>query len=399
MLDEHKKRLQTESAKQQEIYQEMASKLQLDFTSQVEALVEELQREKEELRLSSKPNKATVLIDGDGCIFLEKLYAEGIDGGMRAARVLSSAVQDNVSHLIGPEAQIHIRIFYNKRGLSNTLSKAGITANIDDFAVGVNQAADRCLMVDVGCQKEAADAKIRAFFEDSVRDIRTSRVFFGGCHDNGYVSLIQSMVTAGYEDKIVLLPGYSEMACGIRDLHLPSLQIPNLFMSEKLLVLNSKPSLASIAGSIPRSNSPLPSYSQAVNRALPALKSDHLGRPRRGSAPVQRRPVPDVPLSKQRPPPCTLFYLADACKYDAECYYAHNYLLEAHHFEEIRTSAKKSPCPHVNKGDVCTWAENCVYGHKCPDGPMCIYLKAGRCKFKGVDMHKEETLYTAPLND
>jgi hypothetical protein len=33
--------------------------------------------------------------------------------------------------------------------------------SLEDFAVGINQASERCIMVDVGSEKEAADHKIR----------------------------------------------------------------------------------------------------------------------------------------------------------------------------------------------------------------------------------------------
>lgn len=57
--------------------------------------------------------------------------------------------------------------------------------------------------------------------------------------------------------------------------------------------------------------------------------------------------------SIDKPPPCTLFYLSN-CKHGAECKYGHNYLLQPEHLTEIRVSAKKSPCPSRNKGEVWT---------------------------------------------
>lgn len=56
-------------------------------------------------------------------------------------------------------------------------------------------------------------------------------------------------------------------------------------------------------------------------------------------------------LYVDKPPPCTLFYLSN-CKHGAECKYGHNYLLQPEHLTEIRMSAKKSPCPSKNKGEV-----------------------------------------------
>ncbi|KAF8165184.1 hypothetical protein B0H34DRAFT_227411 [Crassisporium funariophilum] len=97
---------------------------------------------------------------------------------------------------------------------------------------------------------------------------------------------------------------------------------------------------------------------------------------------------PNLPLLKHKPPPCTLFYLSN-CKHGSECKYAHDYLLQAEQFDEIRVNAKKSPCPSRNKGEICLWGDDCCYGHNCPLTTKCHYLKQGRCKFVGADMHKE----------
>ena len=40
-------------------------------------------------------------------------------------------------------------------------------------------------------------------------------------------------------------------------------------------------------------------------------------------------------------------------------------------------------------GEVCLWGEDCCYGHNCPLATKCHFLKQGRCKFVGADMHKE----------
>lgn len=49
------------------------------------------------------------------------------------------------------------------------------------------------------------------------------------------------------------------------------------------------------------------------------------------------------------PPPCTLFYLAENCKWGASCQYSHHYLLQEEHYAELRAGARKSPCPFKNK--------------------------------------------------
>lgn len=48
--------------------------------------------------------------------------------------------------------------------MADALGRAGLldaTANLEDFVMGFNQAAERFVMVDVGGAKEAAHAKIK----------------------------------------------------------------------------------------------------------------------------------------------------------------------------------------------------------------------------------------------
>jgi hypothetical protein len=105
------------------------------------------------------------LIDGDGAIFSNDLIEEGQYGGHRAAKTLSLDIGQYLSSKYAMDQfQLWVYVFFNKRGLLETFSKAGLgtlKARFDDFMVGFNQAAERFLMVDVGSGKEAADAKIK----------------------------------------------------------------------------------------------------------------------------------------------------------------------------------------------------------------------------------------------
>ncbi|RXW24639.1 hypothetical protein EST38_g1212 [Candolleomyces aberdarensis] len=275
-------------------------------------------------------------------------------------------------------------------------------------------------MVDVGGAKEAADAKIKSLLECEIKMPQTAKIVFGGCHDNGYVTTLRSHITAGFRDKLILLPSYTEIATGISELELPLLDIPDLFMREKLSVatysnvatypVSAKPGTASSVGSpdqvishlSPRTTS---SYSTilraAPRRSTPDLDSgvssissdetdEILSRAPTVAMPpkLSRRINPHLPLSKQKPPPCTLFYLAN-CKHGAECRYGHDYQLLAEHYDEIRDNARKAPCPAANKGEICLWGKDCCYGHKCPQATKCYFLKLGKCKFQGRDMHRD----------
>lgn len=59
-------------------------------------------------------------------------------------------------------------------------------------------------------------------------------VLIPGCHDNGYVTTLNSYITSGHKEKLILLPGYTDTAGEIEKLGIPSLRIPLLFLAEKL---------------------------------------------------------------------------------------------------------------------------------------------------------------------
>ncbi|KAF9534146.1 hypothetical protein CPB83DRAFT_803828 [Crepidotus variabilis] len=397
-----------------------------------ERLKQEADKQREDLENQLKGNRVIVLIDGDGAIFNPQLVAQGQAGGHIAAQKLSDSIISHLTTNYGSNPyQLRVYIFLNKRGLSETLARVGLMPGrhkFEDFIAGFNQAAERFIMLDVGSAKEAADAKIK------------------GCHDNGYATTLRSQITAGFKQKLILLRSYSDMAAGIDELDLPSFSIPDLFIAQKLAsnpspVHNpSQPAPTSTASPVPSPRSvvqdlgvkpvaqpglevlpfnsverlevgtpkerPAPlTYSSAVQAtskraATPELDSsgstissddseDSLPKLRPSLAGVRsRRLTPNLPLSKHNPPPCTLFYLSN-CKHGSECKYAHDYILQPEHFQEIRVNAKKSPCPSRNKGELCVWGDDCCYGHFCAQTRKCHFFKQNRCKFVGADMHKE----------
>ena len=95
-----------------------------------------------------------------------------------------------------------------------------------------------------------------------------------GCHDNGYVSTLNSFITSGYTEKLVLLPGYTDMAAGIAKLELRLIAIPDLFLAEKITLLPNQKAKD-------QSGSPSPS----IPPTLPHSSSDGalMDRPSSGS--------------------------------------------------------------------------------------------------------------------
>jgi hypothetical protein len=74
-----------------------------------------------------------------------------------------------------------------------------------------------------------------------------------GCHDNGYVTTLRSVITDGFQSKLILLRGYTDMAAGIEELGLPCMSVPDLFMPQKLvpasMATHITPGLGSVAAS------------------------------------------------------------------------------------------------------------------------------------------------------
>ncbi|KAH8830711.1 hypothetical protein DL96DRAFT_1695808 [Flagelloscypha sp. PMI_526] len=238
----------------------------------------DLEKQNTDMINQLKANRVTVIIDGDGAIFNGDLVIQGSSGGHAAARKLNDQICEKLSNL--PSFQLRAFVFLNKRGLADAFGRAGLTnakSKLDEFILGINQAAERFYVVDVGYGKEAADAKVRACLEDELKLPQNLKVVFGGCHDNGYVSTLRSHVTAGYGSKLVLLPGYADMAQGIAELNLPTIVVPDLFLQQKLRssspvadLVNAKREEPIPAAQVPIPMTPPPNRQRSGTNPTPA---------------------------------------------------------------------------------------------------------------------------------
>ncbi|KAI0076649.1 hypothetical protein K474DRAFT_1707982 [Panus rudis PR-1116 ss-1] len=389
--------------------------------------------------LQDTNRRVVCLIDGDGTIFSQEYIARGQAGGLEAAQRLAEEIQDYLrrQESAPPSTyELSIYCFLHKKGLMDTLGKTGYyeqRAQFDDFLAGFNQAHQRYLMVDVGAGKENADSKLRTFLADNVRMPSTWKIFLGVTHDNGYVPDLRTIMLNGNKEKLILLPGYSEIATGIQKLGFPSLNIPGLFMLDKLNVFqaqrrqsfgkgglqasspafvpaklaggrrnsraNGVPASDHTAKSPPRSASPCSHSSQSKSGSSEDSSGASSGEesPLRGATPLPsyspgmlQTPPLNVPLTKLRPAPCNSFYLKNVCL-NPRCVYAHDWILNDTQIQVLRKLTKNALCLAVKDGKPATCPyggpENCIYSHKCPKGPNCYYLSKGKCKFKQPGMH------------
>ncbi|KAJ7780175.1 hypothetical protein DFH07DRAFT_794069 [Mycena maculata] len=373
--------LETELAVYKRAFADLNAELQTAQLARLETeeINTRLQAECLAFKKQDKGHRVVILLDGDGAIFSPHLIGQGQKGGHAAAQLLSDSTMHCLTTNHGPRTlQLWVYVFFNKRGLIETFRRAGfipLISKFEDFVMGFNQATERFLMVDVGNTKEAADAKLKVYLEDEIRLPETFKIVFGGCHDNGYVANLHSQITAGYKEKLILLKSYEEMATGIAMLGLPTLTIPDLFMSQKI----SDDAVFSPTSS--RASKDLPSV-------MGSPLSGNVGLGPGNAAPSTPRVLNlKIPIAKQKPGLCTLYYLKGSCTFTTSCKYAHDYILTEAQREELVKFAKKAPCPTALKGGKCGWEDSCPYGHVCPYSPNCFFNKQGKCKFKQANMH------------
>ncbi|KAL2823805.1 hypothetical protein BDW59DRAFT_92367 [Aspergillus cavernicola] len=176
-----------------------------------------------------------VLVDGDGYLFKEYLVKAGTQGGPKAAQILNESIKDLVHERLGSQAdqcRIMVRIYANMLGLSKSLARVGLVGNearsMSTFATAFTAAQDLFDYVDAGDKKEAADYKIREMFRLFADNNQCKHIFFAGCHDTGYLSLLTPY--RGRADRITLIkaasfhPEFERLDFAVREL-------PAVFMS------------------------------------------------------------------------------------------------------------------------------------------------------------------------
>ncbi|EPQ60792.1 hypothetical protein GLOTRDRAFT_124541 [Gloeophyllum trabeum ATCC 11539] len=325
------------------------------------------------------------LIDGDGHIFSQDLLTKGQSGGRQAAMSLTKGIMDYMSNdddTTAGRSQLWLTIYCNKNGLLETLVNHHICTaeQYEAFVLGFNQSSPLFSIVDVGSGKEAADAKIKECLRLFTRFPQTSRVFFGGGHDNGYTSTLNYLQNEGLVEKIVLLRGYRDLASELKSLNLPNLEIEGVFMLRKLPTFPHKKS------STPPSTIQAEDFdkfrtSSRASNALPTMS------PKQGNKTL-RYPDPSLSINKQKPPPCNFYYLAE-CKSGDRCRYGHDYILTHDHLNEIRTNSKRSPCPAIKRVPTEKTAVWATFALVAPDAYSSSKANSAGTDEIPADMHQD----------
>ncbi|KAH7135903.1 hypothetical protein B0J11DRAFT_519510 [Dendryphion nanum] len=150
----------------------------------------------------------SVLIDGNGYFFNDELVKEKEEGGMRAARMLNSAVEQYL-HEASPAAVISrviVRVYCDLTNISRVLAKSQLTGlekrSLAAFTAGFTRALPMFDFVDA-LDEEGTKFKIREAFKMAAEDNACSRIFYAACCDSAYLSPLVPF--SGMRNKITLI--------------------------------------------------------------------------------------------------------------------------------------------------------------------------------------------------
>ncbi|KAK2035050.1 C-x8-C-x5-C-x3-H type zinc finger protein [Colletotrichum zoysiae] len=386
-----------------------------------------------------------VIIDGDGAVFQEALLKRGADGGAEAGYLLWTEIKNYVTEAY-PEAasedwNIIVQVVLNVDGLAKKLHSSGIVPNtttertLCEFGRAFGRAQPLFSFIDVGSGKESADHKIREMLRVMVRVTQCKHIFFGPCHDNGYLPVLEPYKLDSKVAKKLTLIETTPAEEGFKQLNFHRVSFKSVFMSEKLpervqrpAVMGMPPPVSLPNGAPTRPASGVgPTYS-ANNGVLPLRPAaDNPSRitspPSNGSqttpqwTAVTRAPAApktidispakkaaarkyyllnkdsqriDEPLPKIDPAAekrfkermsregnfCNNYHLLNSCK-NPECYYVHGEKLSAGELLVLKQKSRGIPC---SMGSECDDI-GCTLGHHCKWFRDCNHV---HCRFEGL---------------
>ncbi|KZO96908.1 hypothetical protein CALVIDRAFT_536830 [Calocera viscosa TUFC12733] len=392
--------------------------------SELEVQISDLRRQAS-FHTAAGSEFAVVIIDGDGLIFSAALLSQGTEGGRLAAQSLRERVRQALGAAQSSNAEIIVNVYMNKQGLGGILVKNGKTSwpTFEKFIEGFVTGHELNSIIDCGRGKEASDAKVRANLRLYADIAACKLILLGASHDNGYSSILHSLTAENKLDKILILKGYNVLAQELKAFETRVVDIPGLFMSEKLptfhlgmlnisnpkptssIVRDSQPSpdkemapddvvLYATAAQIARSSSrpvssePTESGQSRINMASKLREGSISSGNSSDSQPARDRKTKKkrIPgsVSKLKPRPCHGYYLLGRhC--DPSCEWGHDYDLSPEQMQELRAFVKRMPCPFWLK-DKCSHPTTCIYGHECQLGDNCPFGQS--CRF--LKWHKDQ---------
>ncbi|KAK5631413.1 hypothetical protein RRF57_007127 [Xylaria bambusicola] len=169
-----------------------------------------------------------VVVDGDGYIFRDEFLTQGAEGGSKAAQHLNNVLKKSLQGKGLEHCDIMIRIYANLANLSRTLSKHNLATpdkrSLAPFFANFNRSYGLTDFVDAGELKENADFKIRALLNLYADNHQCKHIYFGACHDVGYISDVtrfrgdHNRVTLVRSSGLLFHEQFSKLDLGIEEL-------------------------------------------------------------------------------------------------------------------------------------------------------------------------------------
>ncbi|KAK5711186.1 hypothetical protein LTR17_018534 [Elasticomyces elasticus] len=190
---------------------------------------------------SGSNNFALAVIDGDGAIFQDFLLAQGKDGGADCAHHLHTELRNHL-RAIYPDSNVAdwsilVHVVLNVQGLGHKLQQCGIITNSNElvaFGRAFSLAQPLFSFIDVGGGKERADHKIREMLRLFLPNAQCKHVFFGPCHDKGYLPVLEPYRLDQTTAKRLTLIETTPAEPGFAQLGLQKIKLARIFRSEVL---------------------------------------------------------------------------------------------------------------------------------------------------------------------
>ncbi|KAL3478633.1 hypothetical protein BJX99DRAFT_102425 [Aspergillus californicus] len=345
-----------------------------------------------------------ILLDGDGMIFQDELLQLGEEGGRKAAKELSSAVEvyvtDNFPSIISPK--IVTKMYVNMKGLCDACVRGGITTDpsvLDEFARGFNSSFPLFDLVDVGAGKDAAHDKIKEAFKLHLYNCHCHQIFLGCSDESPYIqTLEETLADTELLGRVSLIEGIP-FGTNMESLkaHYRFTSIPGLFRGSRinpvwapwkaavatkprtLLTPSPSPQVAPLSrtssnitaasNSAPVSSTPASSHSSddfQLVRSKPASssRSKTVERNKYGQR-VDRLDVQSIHRDEvnriKKLKLCNYYFLQGECP-NENCHHDHDRKLTKSELLTLTAVARMTPCRY---GLECDDPE-CMYGHRCP---------------------------------
>lgn len=343
-----------------------------------------------------------VAIDGDGAIFQDKFLKAGADGGAEAAEQLHARVRRHIATLYPDDNtqdwSIVVHVILNVEGLSKALQSCGIIRSVADLqAFGRTFASTQPLFsfIDVGYGKEQADHKIRETLRFMIRLGQCKHVFFGPCHDNGYLPVLEEYKhNSSFASRFSLISGTAPEP-GFRHLGFAIDKYDDIFRTTNLVPSSSVPTSPPSGISSPRGNTPMPapvtsiasgSYANVGTRgnamtiSLGSKKPATSQRKYYLKNAYDERIDPDLPRSdpaaEQRYADrvqklgrnyCNKYHLLDSCPNGSYCGYEHGERLPPSELGVLRLKCRSLKCTDTYFCERldCPFSHHCKLGNKC----------------------------------